>query len=259
MKTIKWSIITLSLALLGGIVTGQEYKVAVQNPASTRVILKDFNGKLPIEGYAGTDIVISSASGKIEVPEKAKGLKPVFPGGTDNTGIGIDVQKSENTITITCLVPFTRESEYKMKMPENVAVEITSGCERSNDIVMKGMKNEIDIQICHNIELKDVTGPLVLSTIDGNIDVTYSSINTTKSSSVKSVSGDVDITLPVKTAVSLDLNTISGAVYSDFDFPSTKKDLKRIGGNDMNYDLNGGGSRFTISSVSGNVFLRKGN
>jgi lia operon protein LiaG len=259
MKRVKFGIIAFTVLLASGVASAQDYKVAVQNTAATRVILKDFNSQLPIEGYAGNEIVITSAAGKMEIPDKAKGLKPIFPGGVDNTGIGIDVQKSENTVTITCLVPFTRESEYKIKMPENVALEITSGCERSNDVVVTGMKNEIDIQICHNIELKDVTGPLVLSTIDGNIDVKFANINTSKTSSVKSVSGDVDISLPVKTPVNLELNTVSGTIYSDFDFSESKKDLRKIGGNETNYSLNGGGFTFSIKSVSGNVFLRKGN
>ena len=75
--------------------------------------------------------------------------------------------------------------------------------------------------------MKDVTGPLVLSTISGDINITFSSINTAKSSSVNSISGDVDITLPVKTATDLELRTVSGAIYSDFDFSESQKNLKK--------------------------------
>ena len=121
------------------------------------------------------------------------------------------------------------------------------------------MKNEIDIKTCHNIDLKDVTGPLVLSTISGDINITYSSINSAKSSSVNSISGDIDITIPVKTATDLELRTVAGAFYSDFDFSATQKNLKKVGGNEMNYSLNGGGFKFNIGTVSGNIYLRKGN
>jgi lia operon protein LiaG len=186
-------------------------------------------------------------------------LKPIYPAGSDNTGLGLDVQKIDNLITVTCLIPFTQDGEYKMKVPENMAIELSSGCERNNDISIKGMKNEIDIKSCHDIKLNDVTGPLVLSTISGDIDITYSSINTTKSSSVNSISGEIDITLPVKTATDLELRTVSGAVYSDFDFSDTQKNMKKIGGNDMNYSLNGGGFKFNIGTVSGTIYLRKGN
>jgi predicted membrane protein len=254
----KTSIIALFILFAAGNLSAQEYKITVADPKDGKLILKDFSGSLPIEGYAGTDIVITSVDGEFTPPDKAKGLKPIYPAGSDNTGIGLDVQKTDNKITITCIVPFTRHSEYKLKVPENMSIALSSGCERNNDVEVTNMKNEIEIETCHDIKLTNVTGPLVLSTISGNIDVTYSTINTTKSSSVNSISGDVDITLPVKTATNLDLSVISGAIYSDFDFSDSQKNLKKIGGNETNFSLNGGGFKFSVGSVSGNIYLRKG-
>lgn len=259
MKTMKISIIALIFIFFAGLLSAQEYKISTQNSREGRLILKDFSDLLPIEGYNGTDIIITSTSEDLTPPAKAKGLKPIFPAGTDNTGIGLDVEKIDNTITITCLLPFTRGGEYKIKVPENLAIEITSGCERNNDITIKNMKNEIDIKSCHEIKLDNVTGPLVIATISGDIDVTYSSINSAKASSVNSVSGDIDITLPLKTATDLELRVVSGAIYSDFDFSESQKNLKKVGGNETNFALNGGGFKYSIGSVSGNIYLRKGN
>lgn len=258
MKTIKTSIIALVILLSAGVVSAQEYKIFVSNSKDSRLVLKDFNSLLPIEGYNGSEILITAVSGDFTPPEKAKGLKPIYPAGSDNTGIGLDVQKKENVITITCLIPFTQESEYKIRVPENIAIQISSGCERNNDVTVKGMKSEIDIETCHDIKLDKVTGPLVLSTISGNIDITYSAISTSKASSVHSISGDVDITLPVKTATNLELSVMSGAIYSDFDFAEPQKNLKKVGGNEINFMLNGGGFKYSIGSISGNVYLRKG-
>jgi lia operon protein LiaG len=259
MKAKKISIIVLFIFFSARVLYAQEYKLAVQNSKETRLILKDFNGVLPIEGYNGNEIVITSTAGKMVPPEKAKGLKPIFPAGTDNTGIGLEVQKIDNLITITCIIPFKQDGDYKLKIPENLALELSSGCERKNDIQIKNMKNEIEIKSCHNIDLKEVSGPLVLSTISGDINITYGDINSTKSSSVNSISGDIDITLPVKTATNLELGTISGAIYSDFDFSESRKNLKRIGGSVSDFSLNGGGFKFSIRSINGNIYLRKGN
>lgn len=254
----KTSFIALIFLLSAGVLSAQEYKIAVPNTKDGRLVLKDFSGSLPIEGYAGNEIVITALEGDFTPPERAKGLKPIYPSGSDNTGIGLDVQKNDNQITVTCILPFTKRSEYQLKVPENIAIELSSGCERNNDVTVSNMKSEIDIETCHDIKLNNVTGPLVLSTISGNIDVTYSNINTAKSSSVHSVSGDVDVTLPLKTAVNLKLNVISGAIYSDFDFSESKNNLKKVGGNNTDLALNGGGFEFSISSVSGNIYLRKG-
>jgi DUF4097 and DUF4098 domain-containing protein YvlB len=134
-----------------------------------------------------------------------------------------------------------------------------SGCERSSNISITGMKNEIDVENCHGIDLKNVSGPLVLSTIAGDINITFGIIATDKPFSINTVSGDVDITLPVKTATNIELGTINGSFYSDFDLTDNQKDLKRIGGSHLSAALNGGGFKFSIVTINGNIYLRKGN
>lgn len=80
-----------------------------------------------------------------------------------------------------------------------MAIESESGSERINNIQIDNMKNES----CYDIKLENVTGPLVLSTISGDINITFGSINFDKPVSVNSISGDFDITLPMKTAANL--------------------------------------------------------
>lgn len=259
MKTIKISLITIFIFFTAAMLPAQEFKTTVQNTKDGKLILKDFSGKLPVTGYNGNEIIITSTSEDHSPPEKAKGLKAIYPSGTDNTGLGLDLQKNGNVITITCLIPFTRNGEFQIKVPENLALEFESGCERSNEISVENTKNEIEIKNCHDINLKGVTGPLILSTISGDINVTFSSINPDKPFSVNSISGDIDITLPVKTATNLELGTVSGGFYSDFDLTDSQKNLKKVGGNELNFPLNGGGFKFNIVTVSGNIYLRKGN
>jgi lia operon protein LiaG len=257
MKTMKIGLIMLFVFAIAGISAAQEYKIPVQNSRDGKLILKDFTGELPVVGYNGTEIIITSTSGEILPPAKAKGLKPIYPSGTDNTGIGLDVSKSGNVVTVTCLLPFTRHEEYTVKVPENLALEFASGCERSNEITVENTNNEIDIKSCHDIHLKNVSGPLVLATISGNIDITFRNMSSDKPFSITSISGDIDITLPSNTPTNLEFRTVSGGFYSDFDFTDTKKDLKKVGGNEMNYQLNGGGFKFKVVTVSGNIYLRK--
>src|SRR5208337_927066 len=124
MKTMKISLITLIIFLTAGLLSAQEYKITVQNSKDGKLTLKDFSGKLPIEGYNGNDIIFTSSSEDNTPPEKAKGLKAIYPGGTDNSGLGLNVEKNGNQVSVTCLIPFTRSSEYTIKVPENLAVEI---------------------------------------------------------------------------------------------------------------------------------------
>lgn len=259
MKTKKISFFLLMFLLSAGFVSGQEHKIAVQNNRDGKLVLRNFPNDLPIEGYTGNEVIITATGEDFAPPERAKGLKPVFPGGNDNSGIGLNVEKSGNTVEVTCILPITQSADYKIKVPDNLSLEIESGCERSSEITVSNMKNEIEIQNCHGIGLKNVTGPLVLSTISGDINISYGGTAPDKPISINAIGGEIDLTLPAKTAANLELKTIGGSFFSDFDFTTTKDNLKKIGGNDLTYALNGGGPKISIATVGGNVYIRKGN
>jgi lia operon protein LiaG len=270
MKTIKFILIVCLVSITGIILNAQganneqttgntpgQYTIPVTDLKNSKLILKNFSDQLPVEGYNGKEIIITTEPEIANPPERAKGLKPLYS-DVDNTGLGLNLEKNDNLYSISCLLPFTRHAEYKIKVPENMSVEISSDCERTNSVNVSKMKNEIEIKNCHNIDLKDVSGPLILSTISGNITITYEGINSEKSSSINSVSGDIDITIPLKTALNIEMRTISGGFYSDFDFNDTQKNLKKVGGNVLDFPLNGGGTKFTLNTISGNIYLRKG-
>jgi hypothetical protein len=241
-----------------GVSRAQEYKIPVENNKDGKLVLDDFNGELPIEGYSGNEIVVSSASGRFDVPDQAKGLKPVYASGTDNTGIGIYMEKNGNHITLRCLLPFGRRGAYRIRVPENLALEIERQCAGSGETSISNVKNEIDFKGCHSIELKNVTGPLVISTISGSVNVVFSEISKDKSISIASVSGEVDVTLPAKAGFNLEMGTISGNMYSDFELQSSKGGMDRVGGGSLNAQVNGGGVDVKLHSISANIYLRKG-
>jgi lia operon protein LiaG len=259
MKTRNCMLTFFALIISANFLLAQEHRITVQNPKETTLILNDFYDDIPIEGYAGNEIIITSISGRFEAPERAKGLKPVYPGGTDNTGIALSVEKNGNDIRVRCLQPITNhEGSYKLKVPESMVLRIKSGCERNTSVNIQNMKNEVEVDICENIKLRNVSGPLVLNTISGNIDVVFGELNNTRPISIAAISGEVDVTLPAKATVNLEMTNVSGTMYSDFDFNSDHKDLQRVGGNTINAKLNGGGTDLKITNVSGNIYLRKG-
>jgi lia operon protein LiaG len=249
----------LALLFCTNFLLAQEHRIAVQNPKEARLILNDFYDELPIEGYAGNEIIITATSGRFETPERAKGLKAIYPGGTDNTGIALNVEKNGNDIRVRCLQPITNhEGSYKIKMPENMALRIKAECDKGTSVNIQNMKNEVEVNVCENIKLKNVTGPLVLSSISGNIDVVFNELNNSRPISIAAISGEVDVTLPAKAGVNLEMTNVSGSMFSDFDFNADHKDMQRVGGNSIDTKLNGGGTDLKITNVSGNIYLRKG-
>ena len=146
MKNVKKIIIALLILLPALSLNAQSFKVTAPTGSDAMLVLKGFSGAMPIEGYAGSEIEIKTDAEKVTPPDRAKGLKAIYPAGTDNSGIGVSVDKKGHVTTITCLIPFTRRSEYSFRIPENLSVSIESGCENNNEISITGLKNEINIK-----------------------------------------------------------------------------------------------------------------
>ena len=257
MKTKIFIMTLMVLQQMNYTIKAQEYKVPAENSKEIILSLQGFTGNLNIEGYSGNEIIFSAPGSKIEVPDRAKGLKPIYPGGTDNSGLGLSVEKNGNLIEAACILPFTKKREFTIRVPENISIKVKSECQNSSDVFINNMKNEIEIQTCHDIDLKNVSGPLVLSTIAGDINITFSAINSSNPISINSISGEIDITLPDKTSADIELQTVTGTMYSDFDFSENNKDMKKVGGNHVSCKLNGGGPKYSIVTVSSNIYLRK--
>ncbi len=233
-----------------------EYKISVQNTKDGKITLNDFSGDMPIEGYSGSEIIIVSDKGS-GVPDRAKGLKPVYADGTDNTGVGVSLEKNGNQITLQCLLPITQSANYRIKVPDNFSVKVDNECGHSGDVTVSNIKGEVEVKNCGDIKVKNISGPLVLSTISGNLDLDFAEVSKERPVSIASISGEIDVTLPAKAGVDVEMETISGNIYSDFDFSTDNKSMRRIGGNTVKGQLNGGGVDFKITNVSGNIYLRK--
>lgn len=244
-----------------GKVSGQhEYKIAVDNTKDAKLVLDGFSDDLSIEGYAGTEIVVSGGKNDNDGDaERARGLKPIYPSGTDNTGIGVFMEKDGNSIHLHCLHSFTQGGRYRIRVPESLALDITRDCVGGGETTISNIKSEIEFKGCHDIKLKNVSGPLVISTISGEVNVVFTEVSKDKSISITSVSGEVDVTIPAKAGFNLEMGTVMGNMYSDFDLPSTKQgDMERVGGNTIRAKVNGGGVDIRLHCVSGSVYLRKG-
>ena len=254
---------TAAVMLVTGIACAQkEFKVPVQNSKDGKLTLIEFSGDVPIEGYSGNEIIISGNERKPDNSERAKGLKAIYPAGDDNTGIALFMEKSGNQVTFRCLLPVTYgQGNYKIKVPDNFKIEVENECAKGRKVTVKNLKNEIEIKNCMDVELKNITGPVVVSTISGDVNVVFTELNVDKPLSLASISGDIDITLPAKAGVDVDMSSMNGSIYSDFDFPTKKddKDLKKVGGGGgVKNELNGGGVSLKVTNISGNIYLRKG-
>lgn len=257
-------LLTLATVLLLGWNTAkaQEYKTKIKNTSETRVNIAIDQSDLQVEGYDGNDLVIRPAhpSDREPLPERAKGLKPLYNSAVDNTGIGLSVEKEGNNIHI---VKASRgDDEYIIRVPRKVSVSIEQASWMgSGDLDIKGLQGEVEVQSKNaDVNLEDVTGPIIANSVSGDIVVKFSTVNRKQPTSISNVSGIIDIALPGDTPADFSLKSITGEIYTDFDMNIEKRpdDMRLIGGgSSIEGKVNGGGVDVTLKTISSNIYVRK--
>ncbi len=193
-----------------------------------------------------------------EIPEKAKGLKAVYAGGSDNTGLGMYVQKEGEILVIKNLKGM-HSMLLEIYLPKTINIVV----EKSNlgNISLSGFTSEIEATTnVGHIKLKDVTGPIVARTATGEINVVFTKISQSSPISLVSATGAVDVSLPSSTPANLELKTSMGEIYTDFDikFPVEDTNMKLVRGKRaIKTKLNNGGVEISLRSSTGNIYLRK--
>ena len=257
MKTIITGLFILS-AFVG---TGQEYSMQVKGQIEeTWVIIENLFADLEIEGIEGSEIKIK-ANDYEGLPEKAKGLKPLSASGPENTGIGLSIQQDGNSILISGAHREADNAEYTLLLPKNMKLKISYDSWQAGDVLIKGMAGEVEAKSqVGDLKFEDVTGPIVANTLSSDLEVSFNKVSQSSPTSLASVSGDIDVSMPESSQGTFKMSTVSGGVYTAFDFDfGDETNLKRTGGQSATGTLNGGGVEVRLKSVSGNIYIRKSN
>ncbi len=220
--------------------------------------------KVKISSASGVDIKTHNKNELViigndrKTPEKARGLKAVYAGGSDNTGIGVYVDKDGEALVIRNLKNM-HSKVLEIYLPGTINITV----EKSNlgGVAIEGFSSEIEaITNVGSITLRDVTGPVVAKTATGEINIVFNKVSQSSPISLISATGAIDVSLPSSTPANLELKTAMGEIYTDFDikFPVKDNDMKLIAGKRaINTAINNGGVDISLRSSTGNIYLRK--
>ncbi|MEQ6122754.1 hypothetical protein AAON49_00970 [Pseudotenacibaculum sp. MALMAid0570] len=160
---------------------------------------------------------------------------------------------------------------YEIKIPNSLKLTWeTNGCVlnssssqsaptalfyNSNPSSLSNFNGEVEMQsTLSNIKLKDVTGPVSINTVGGNVTIEFDKKTPQKLYSIYSNNGFIDITLPTKSGVAIDASARN--IYSDIDFKiEEEKEDNQF--HHMRLKLNTGRSKMKLNAGLGNVYLRK--
>ncbi len=258
MKKLTTIIFTTILALVTQTAVGQQYTHQLDNNPDQAIEFSLSRSDISIEGYDGTEVVIQNTDYE-PPPERAKGLKPLYGGGQDNTGIGLSVEEENGVLKI---VQATSDGgDFSVRVPNQIRVMIEEVNWGGGDISISNHNGEIEVKSnTGDIDLQNITGPVIASSTSGDVDIVFSNVSTSNPTSISLVSGYIDVTMPASTKANLHLSSVSGEIYTNMDIAlkGNKEDMMRLGGGrKIEGALNGGGVEMQLKSVSGDIYLRK--
>ncbi|MDY8135231.1 DUF4097 family beta strand repeat-containing protein [Aquimarina sp. 2201CG5-10] len=248
--------IAIALVLLltiGSLKAQEDYVQSLQGVKKVKV---HSESGVEIKAHDKNEVLI--VGGNRKMPEKARGLKAVYAGGSDNTGFGVYAFKEGETLILKNLKNMHSKT-LQVFLPKNVNISI----ERSNlgSIEISGFSSEIEATTnVGNITFRDVTGPIVAKTATGEINVVFNKVSQSSPISLISATGAIDVSLPSNTPANLELKTTMGEIFTDFDikFPKEDNNMKiLVGKRTIATELNNGGVEISLRSSTGNIYLRK--
>ena len=247
------------ILLSATIAFAQEYKTKLANSKDRKVIIEMAASDIKIEGHNSDEVIIQASSGFEAPPDRAKGLKPMYYNAVDNSGIGLSVTPENGGLKIEKAT--RKDVKYTIKLPRKVAVLYQETNWQGANISISNMDGDLEIKTNGaNINLNNVTGPIVANTTSGEVTVVYSSLNQEKPTAISSISGEIDVSLPATVKSNLNLRSITGEMYTDFDLgvKNAKNGMTKVGGNNnIEGQTNGGGVEIQLKTISSNIYIRK--
>ncbi len=255
MKKLTKNLLAIALFLVAYTVQGQDFKLAVSG--QKKVVIKEVN-RVSVEAYDGTEIQITSSNKDEDRSERAAGLKSLSARGEDNTGIGLSVKTEGGQITIV-QVARRADGKYTIKVPKSMNVKIEhTGNYEGGKMEVYGISGELEISgNFNNVYMEGITGPALVNTVYGDVEVKFTSLSQAGPTSLLSVYGDVDVTIPANAKANISAKTPFGEAYSDLNIEFPKTDGMRKVSSTVEGTLNGGGVKLDIQASYENVYLRK--
>jgi DUF4097 and DUF4098 domain-containing protein YvlB len=239
---------------------GQTKKYEYTPKVKNKVEIRNLLGEISLQNSSGNAIVIESDF-KMEVPERAKGLN-LMGALEDNTELGVNVSEENGKVSIEGAVKQVRDYKYVISVPVGIAVNLDySSPFAKGGLVIDSFKGSLELRSLNaDLKISKSTGPFTINTISGNVEIDFNSISQEAPTSLASINGLIDVTIPSGEKVSFEISSMNGNVYNNLDLKSPKESDKRaLGLNAMRgeFNLNGGGQKVFLKTISGNIYLRK--
>lgn len=194
-----------------------------------------FDGSVKIIGYSGKEVIIDPV-GKYD-PDK------------------LFLSQKNNVISLTVDKP--NEMSFIIKVPTNFSIFIR--IQAAGEIYAENVNGNHDVAlISGNITMLKVSGSISANSKNGNVNVEVNPVNGPLA--LSNVMGNIELTIPDRQKANIKMQTEFARVYSEFpvDQDPTEPKQSSNGNKTLNGKINGGGSLILLKSVGGKVYLKRG-
>lgn len=232
-------------------------------PYSLKVQL--VTGSIKVTGYEGKDVIINVVPRKDEDEESGNppaGMKRI----TTHGNFEVTAKEADNNVTINTGNP-GKAIDLELKIPQDVMLKV--GTVNDGDVIVENVKGEIEVNnVNDKITLTGISGSVVANTVNGDLNVTFNTVDPKAPMSFTTLNGDINVTLPADSKINLRARSDNGDIYSDFDIEIDKTPAKidkvtepglyKIKRDDwVTGKINGGGQEVMLKNMQGDIYIKK--
>ena len=263
MKLIKVILISLVVYLLAfGLAMAQDQlTLPLSRPGQPGTLSVELvRGSITVQGYLGQEVIIQT-----DAP--GEGHESSTPGGLRRlTGQPLDLEATEddNQVRVKVRIP-SKQTRLMVQVPTNFSVRARTV--NNGRLRIKDVAGEVEAtNVNGDIYLEGLSGSAVANTVNGRLEIRFDGVTPDTPMAFTSLNGDVDVTFPEDTPMTVKMKTLNGEVYTDFDLTigpsngdaSDPRKIYRVRMNkEITGDINGGGPVVRLKNHNGNIFLRK--
>jgi hypothetical protein len=167
--------------------------------------------------------------------------------------------------------PLQPRTSQKIPVPPLAASGISNGI-LDGEVSIKDFSGIVEASTLDgNIIIENMEGEIIANSVRGNINIIFKKLKKDRSLYFSTVSGDIDVTFPKDTDADIMISSVQGEIYSGFAFDfndrreATEEKIKSQNPDNINTSnyiltkINNGGQKIYLNTISGTVYIRKGN
>ncbi len=243
-KLIRFSIAT-ALAGFALAATGaaQDFQKTYRIGAGGQIRIGNISGDVIVTGYDGDSIVVKGTKkgrdrDQVEVEDRS---------GTANVDVGVRYPKHCNC---------DASIRFEVQVPRSVNYDFDHIASVSGDVRVTGVTGRLNASaVSGDIHITDVSGSVSASAVSGDVKVEINRLDGSDDMKFNTVSGDVSVMLPGSLDADVDMSSFSGSIKTDFAIEVRSE--RHGSGNSARAKLGEGSRRLKMSSVSGDLSLRR--